>query len=95
MTGLDKLFDIISMEGDGFRNGPNTRKFYLEKWIREHIVEFEVNQSVVSKKYLSSEHEDSIITRLSELVAEEMMNEGLIKVERKDKDFKAKVKGLK
>lgn len=95
MTGLDKLFDIISMEGDGFRNGFSTRKLELEKWIRDYIVEFEVNQSVVSKKYLSSEHEDSIITRLSELVAEEMINSGMVKVSRTDKDFKVNVKGLK
>ena len=84
VTGINALFDIIKVEGDGFRKGSARRKILLKEWIEKYLVTTEMEMSILNRRYLTSDNQDKLIYTVSTQLAEKMIEEGLIQVTRED-----------
>lgn len=92
---LKELEEICDIEGDGFRKGSERRKIEIRKWVEKTIQEIETDIPIVNKKYLTSENKDVIIYKLAQEIAEQLIEEGIVKVENSDKLIKTKVTVVK
>ncbi len=68
---LEKLYDIIDMESDGFQSGKLIRRKELTKWIESWTEIIKSEQSIVNNKYLHGDYEEN----LKELLAYRMIDD--------------------
>lgn len=72
---IKELYDIINVEGDGFRTGWRMRKIELDDWIRKWIQNVDNYQLVTHSKYLSPEYKDYLIQKISSDILEEIIEQ--------------------
>ena len=71
-AATDKLLEICNIETDDTGVGWRKRRLAMEKWIEEHLVESEVELSVVNAEVFDTDMMDYVKERLTAQAIEEL-----------------------
>lgn len=72
---IKELYKLIQKKDWSEFYPEKTRQQILEMWIEKWIVPVEFSQSVIDTKYLTSEFDDIIKTKLGQGITDELMND--------------------
>jgi len=91
---IKELYDIIKAPDWTDFCPEKKRAVLLDSWVQRWLIEEEVSQSVVDKKYLNSEHLDDIKYKLGQDLSQ-LLTEDCVEFKTNERQVSAKMIGLR